>query len=464
MFIFAQTDSTVAASHFLNGKNLYEQGRLEEAKLHFEKVVEIFGRSNPNTQYYLVKCNMAEGNYSLVKNVLLKDYFERYVHRDESNPMYMEMVMLISKVDALVEEQESRRRATIVSDISRLITKFNESLESYSSESAHKMLTILFEASHKQLCEELLVIRSLVEEYRKLFNDPGFKPEISLCLVSRIGIMAPLKNESELKSELAGPWSTIHPTSGGLYEEMKNGHEVEDEDSVALLFHEDYSDDNSFSINVINKHGTFDYLYKNDWFEFSDKYLELPRLFEVRVSAGTPPPRGKDDFVWASTFAFAVEQDTGSVLKLDYRIIKSSNASDYELVIKLNQEPIFEWSSGLKEPPVIFVAFSGKNITIYRNSIVNSIVGGPSSFKFQHNSFDNDHLSFRADGKFSQLHAFLLNLVRSDNPQTEALGSEISFQYVIRERNFSTAFLAQNFLIKELRPFFKLRYIDLLPN
>jgi hypothetical protein len=377
--------------------------------------------------------------------------------------MYEEMVILVSKVEALLEEQQQRRKKTIVSDINYAITLYNKSLESYSAESARKVLNILFDASNKQLDKELLFIRSLVEEYRQLFNNPDFKPEISLCLPSRLGLMAPLENESKLKSELAGPWTAIHPYDGGYFEHTKQGYEVYDGDSVALFFREDYSDNSSHSIIVSNKNGTVNHMYVNDEFEFPDKFLELPRVFEVRMSA-TPLPLVQEELVWVSMTSFVLELESGDKKMMDYRVIKSNNESDYELRIRLNKEALFEWNSGQDDPPVVYIAFSGKNVIIYKKSFNNSNVVGSSLFKYQHSAYEMDYSVLSVDSKFSQLYTILLNLVGSGNPKTETIGREISFQYMIRERSFSPALLAQNFLIKELKPFFKLKYIDILPN
>lgn len=99
--VLAQNNETIAKSHYLNAVAKYDAGEYAEALKSFNKVVELMGSSNPNTQYYLIKSHLALRKPILVKDSLLGAYFDKYPHA-ETDPMYQEMLMLVSSIDEII--------------------------------------------------------------------------------------------------------------------------------------------------------------------------------------------------------------------------------------------------------------------------------------------------------------------------------------------------------------------------
>jgi hypothetical protein len=280
--LHGQTDSIQAQSYFLNGRALYDEGKLLEAEKKFEKVVAIFGKSNPNTQYYLIKCSLYKEDYEKVRDVLLKDYFAYYKHADPTNPMYTELVMLVANLELMIKDREDRYDEQIINKINSAIIKYNGYFSSYSGNYS-ALLGILGTATlQRELTAEIKSIIELVLLIRKRQGHTRY-PSVPLQTFDPLALLIPLENESDQKGKLIQSWFTDVLNNSNEIFDNKDDRYV----NSPYLVKENYLESNSldgqqYSICVQNKSATERYVYFNQK-PYSFISDGLYKLFHVQL-------------------------------------------------------------------------------------------------------------------------------------------------------------------------------------
>jgi tetratricopeptide (TPR) repeat protein len=343
--LYCQSDTIQAQSYFLNGRALYEEGKILEAEKNFEKVVAIFGKSNPNTQYYLIKCSLYKEEYEKVRDVLLKDYFASYQHSDPTNPMYMELVMLVSNLEGLIKVREDRITDELIVKTEKAIHKYNNYFSGYSGNN-NELFNILELAVHKQqLTKELLSIIDLVVLLRNRTGQPTSVPRVRLKTFDPLALLIPSNTDSERKKKLTNGW--FPDVLGNSIEvfDVKEEKYVKDANLVRENFNEtNFSNGYQYSICFQNKSATERYVYTNGR-TYSFIHEGQYKLFNIQL---WPPSfifkeGQKGEIKQLIVVTFQSSNKEANTLVFSTR--KSAGISNFEVSISWNDKQFYFWKN-----------------------------------------------------------------------------------------------------------------------